>query len=306
MIGETGHSGWSPSSIPWQNASRPGRLFCRPRPMPGRGAVIVNDKKASPVALVTGASRGIGRAIAAHLCAAGFGVAGVSRPRATCADPNAAEWLRREMLERGADYLPVHEDVSDLRSHRRIIDGVLKHFGRLDVFVGNAGISPSPRRDVLEMTSDSYDRVLGLNLRGAVFLATAAARAMLAAAAVPPPHARAVILITSVSAALSSVDRAEDCIAKAGLSMAAKILADRLASDGISVFEVRPGVIRTDMTAAVQERYDREIADGLVPQRRWGEPADVARAVVSLARGDFAYSTGTVIDVGGGIGLQRL
>jgi 3-oxoacyl-[acyl-carrier protein] reductase len=268
--------------------------------------VIVNEKHARPVALVTGASRGIGRAIATHLCAAGFGVAGVSRPRATCADPNAAEWLRREMLECGSDYLPVHEDVSDLRSHRRVIDGVLKHFGRLDVFVGNAGISLAPRRDILEMTSDGFDRLMGLNLRGGVFLATAAARAMLAASPDPHTHARSIILVTSVSAAAASTDRAEDCMAKAGLSMATKILANRLASDGISVFEVRPGVIRTDMTAAVQERYDREIADGLVPQRRWGEPADVARAVVSLARGDFAYSTGTVIDVGGGIGLPRL
>lgn len=261
-----------------------------------------------PVALVTGASRGIGRAIVLALTDCGFLTAGLSRPPAAgAADADAAARLEAEVVARHGRYLPLFADVADLDAHEGIIDSVFNTFGRLDVFVSNAGVAPSPRRDILEMTPESYDRVMGINLRGSLFLAQKAARAMLAH---PPADGaethRSLVFVSSVSATASSPERAEYCLSKAGVSMAARILADRLASSGITVFEVRPGIIRTDMTAPVQEKYDRRIAEGLVPQGRWGEPEDVARVVSALARGDFRYSTGAIIDVGGGLGLPRL
>jgi NAD(P)-dependent dehydrogenase (short-subunit alcohol dehydrogenase family) len=167
-------------------------------------------------------------------------------------------------------------------------------------------VAPERRLDVLDTTPESYDRVMGTNLRGAFFLAQRAARYMLDRRQAVADCTPRLIFIGSVSAIASSPSRAEYCISKAGLSMAARIFADRLAGEGIPVFEVRPGIIRTDMTAPVHERYDAEIAGGLVPQRRWGEPDDVARAVVALARGAFDYSTGLVVDVGGGLTLPRL
>jgi NAD(P)-dependent dehydrogenase (short-subunit alcohol dehydrogenase family) len=156
------------------------------------------------------------------------------------------------------------------------------------------------------MTPGSFDRVMDINLRGAFFLAQRVARYMLERRAAGAPSTPRIVFIGSVSAIASSPSRAEYCMSKAGLAMAARVLADRLAADGIPVFEVRPGIIHTDMTAPVRERYDEAIAGGLVPQRRWGEPDDVARAVVALARGDFDYSTGLVVDVGGGLMLPRL
>jgi NAD(P)-dependent dehydrogenase (short-subunit alcohol dehydrogenase family) len=172
------------------------------------------------------------------------------------------------------------------------------------MFVSNAGIAPSPRRDVLEMTPESFDRVLGVNLRGALFLAQRTARAMLEAT--PDATPRSLVFVTSQSATMASVERAEYCISKAGASMAARVLAVRLATHGIGVYEVRPGIIRTDMTAGVAAKYDRLIAAGLVPQGRWGEPDDIARVVAAIARGDLAYSTGGVIEVDGGLALPRL
>ena len=266
------------------------------------------SERSRPVALVTGASRGIGRAVCLHLAEAGFHLAGVSRPPdGGAARSESAEDLRAEIEAWGGRYLPLFADVADLAAHDRLVEAVFSEFGRLDLFVSNAGVAPSPRRDVLEMTPESFDRVLGVNLRGSFFLAQKVARAMLER---PRPDGesipRTIVFVTSISAVASSPERAEYCVSKAGASMAARVLADRLAASGIAVFEVRPGVIHTDMTSAVQEKYDRRIADGLIPQGRWGEPADVARAVVALARGDFHYSTGTIIDVGGGLGLPRL
>ncbi len=259
-----------------------------------------------PVALVTGASRGIGRAIAASLAGAGFRVAGVGRPAGGDGEgtPGGLASIAREVAAAGGIFLPVVANVADLDAHAVIVRTVEEALGGIDVFVSNAGIAPSPRRDVLDMTPGSFDRVLGVNLRGSVFLAQRVARQMLATPGGAQP--RSLIFITSISAAASSPERAEYCISKAGASMAARVLADRLAGCGISVFEVRPGIIRTDMTAPAKEKYHRRIEEGLVPQGRWGETEDVARAVLALARGDFRYSTGTVVRVDGGLGLPRL
>ncbi len=260
----------------------------------------------SPVALITGASRGIGRAIALALAAEGFDIAGTARGPGDAARLHALDEAGALVAGRGRRWLPIEADVADVASHADVFARVDEAFGRLDLFVSNAGVAPDERRDVLETTPESYDRVTGTNLRGAFFLAQRAARYMLDRRHAVPGCAPRLVFIGSVSAEASSPSRAEYCISKAGLSMAARIFADRLAGDGIPVFEVRPGIIRTDMTAPVQARYDAAIADGLVPQRRWGEPEDVARAVVALARGDFDYSTGLVVDVGGGLTLPRL
>jgi NAD(P)-dependent dehydrogenase (short-subunit alcohol dehydrogenase family) len=259
-----------------------------------------------PVALVTGAARGIGRAIAKRLAGAGFDVAAVDRPHADADTSCDLKTLKEEIEAEGLRFVHSHMDVADLDRHDHMLSKVLERFGRVDVLVSNAGIAPDPRLDLLEMTPESFDRVLAVNLRGAVFLAQRVARQMLrqrpAASGVKP----ALVFITSVSAERSSTNRTEYCVSKAGLSMAARVFADRLAAEGIRVFEVRPGIIRTDMTAGVRAKYDRLIAEGLVPQGRWGEPEDVASAVVALTRGDFAYSTGMVVDVSGGLSIPRL
>jgi len=261
----------------------------------------------SPVALVTGASRGIGRAIALGMSAAGFSVAGIGRPPGGgAARPDALAELANQIAARGGHFLPLYLDVADLDAHAAAIEAIERRFGRLDAFVSNAGIAPSPRRDVLDVSPESFDRLLDVNLRGSFFLAQRAAKVMLAAASPAAGSTRTLIFVTSVSAHFASVNRAEYCISKAGLSMASQVFADRLAADGILVYEVRPGIVHTDMTAPVAEAWDTRIADGLVPQRRWGEPDDVARAVVALARGEFPYSTGMVVDVSGGLAVPRL
>ena len=194
--------------------------------------------------------------------------------------------------------------------HQVLVDigagDLLSTSGKLLQSMGNAGIAPEQRLDVLDTTPESFDRVMGTNLRGAFFLAQQAAGYMLERRSAVAGCRPRLIFIGSVSAGASSPSRVEYCISKAGLSMVARVLADRLAAESIPVFEVRPGIIRTDMTAPVHERYDAAIADGLVPQRRWGEPDDVAKAVAALARGDFDYSTGLIVDVGGGVNIPRL
>lgn len=258
------------------------------------------------VALITGASRGIGRAIALALADAGFDIAAVARPRARAGDPAALDSLIESVELRRRRCLAIEADVAEVGGHDAILDQVRSTFRRLDLFVSNAGVAPEQRLDVLETTPVSFDHVLGTNLRGAFFLAQKTARAMLDIRLMLPRCTPRIIFIGSVSAEASSPNRAEYCISKAGLSMAARVLADRLAPTGIPVYEVRPGIIRTDMTAPVQAHYDSAIAAGLVPQRRWGEPEDVARAVVALAGGSFDYSTGLVVDVGGGMHIPRL
>lgn len=260
----------------------------------------------APIALITGASRGIGRGIALSLAQNGYDIAGL----ATAPDPAIREKGLYEVKERvealGQRFLPVQGDVSDLDCHARVLDEVAQSLGPIALLVNNAGVSLARRFDITGTTSESYDRVMGINLRGAFFLTQAVVNRMLADPGPGALQRPAIVFITSISAHTASVNRAEYCVSKAGLSMTAQLFAIRLADQGINVYEIQPGVIHSDMTAGVSEKYDRLIAEGLVPQKRWGTPGDVGKAVASLARGDFDYATGAVIEVGGGFGLRRL
>lgn len=261
-----------------------------------------------PVALITGASRGIGRGIALELAKQGFDLAGNSRNLESNGSDGKGGILevKERVEELGSRLLPVPGDVSSLADHERILAQVLETYGRIDVLVNNAGVAPEKRLDILEASSDSFDRVLGINLRGPFFLTQAVARQMVAQRQTDLQRPQSIVFVTSVSAYMSSPSRAEYCVSKAGLSMAAAVFADRLSEEGINVYEVRPGIIKTDMTAAVEAKYDKLIAEGLIPQQRWGKPADVGRAVAALVGGGFAYSTGTVLEVSGGMNLRRL
>jgi NAD(P)-dependent dehydrogenase (short-subunit alcohol dehydrogenase family) len=200
----------------------------------------------------------------------------------------------------------VQADISDLDSHQALLDKTLERYGRIDGLVNNAGVAPAERLDILDTTAESYDRLLSINARGAFFLTQKTAKHMIRQAEDEKTRKPCIIFMSSISAYISSPSRPEYCISKAAVSMTAKIFADRLAEHGINVYEVRPGIIQTDMTAPVKEKYDKLISDGLIPQGRWGYPKDVAKAVVALARGDFAYSTGLVVEVSGGMNIQRL
>ena len=191
----------------------------------------------------------------------------------------------------GAEYWPA--DIGSPNDRAQLLSSIVAHFGTLHALVNNAGRAPRVRADLLAATEESFEEVLRTNLQGPYFLTQAVARLLVRAAANSGP--RAIVFVTSVSAEMASPHRGEYCVSKAGLSMAARLFAVRLAPDRIPVYEVRPGIIATDMTAGVKEMYDKRIADGLVPEGRWGQPDDVGRAVASLLRGDIAYATGTVV-----------
>lgn len=239
--------------------------------------------------IVTGASRGIGRAIAAEL-ARTHRVVATYKTRV-----EAAESLKSDT---GAEIFPC--DVSSPDDRASLMRFAREQFGQLDLFVNNAGIAPRERRDVLEATEASFDDLIATNLKGPHFLTQSAARWML------ERGSGRIVFITSISAYTASINRAEYCISKAGLSMSAAVYAQRLAGAGIQVFEIRPGVIRTDMIAAVEKSYEERIAGGLLPQKRMGEPADVARAVRAIADGLLDYSAGQVLNVDGGFHLRSL
>ena len=251
------------------------------------------------IALVTGGTRGIGFGCAQALAREGWDLA-VCGLRS---EPEARGSLD-ELRGLGAQVLYVKADVGDDGSPLLLVEAVRSRFGRLDLLVNNAGVAPRERKDILEASPESFDRVVRVNLRGPYFLTQAAARFMMEGGS--RPAGRCIVFISSMSATVASTNRGEYCVSKAGLSMASQLWAARLADEGISVFEVRPGIIRTDMTAAVTEKYDRLIGQGLTLQKRWGTPADVGRAVAMLARGDLPYSTGQVILVDGGLTVQRL
>lgn len=252
-------------------------------------------------ALVTGGSRGIGRAIVLALAGAGWQVAFSYQ-----SNREAAEETLRLVEQAGGKGLALRADLASADDRAALLRETLAAFDGLDALVNNAGMAPRVRADLLEMGEASYDEVMAANLKGPFFLTQAAARAMLAARRPDRPGAPVIVNIGSISAYTSSTNRGEYCIAKAGLGMLTALFADRLANEGILVYEVRPGIIATDMTAAVQAKYDRLIAEGLLPIRRWGQPEDVARAVLLLAQGDLPYSTGEVINVDGGFHLRRL
>jgi 3-oxoacyl-[acyl-carrier protein] reductase len=259
----------------------------------------MNDK---PVAVITGASRGIGRSVAIALAAEGFDIAAIARS----VDSEGMEILRPEVEKSGSQFFPIGLDISCTGCHKEVVMNILERYGRIDVLINNAGVSPLQRNDVLEMSEESYDRVMNINLKGPVFLAQKVAKEMIWLKPQIDNYNPLIVFITSVSSARSSVNRAEYCVSKSGLSMASTIFADRLSNEGILVFEIRPGIIHTDMTAKIRDKYDKLISEGLVPQKRWGLPEDIGRAVASISRGDWNFSTGMVFEISGGLNIQKL
>jgi NAD(P)-dependent dehydrogenase (short-subunit alcohol dehydrogenase family) len=253
------------------------------------------------VALVTGGTRGIGLGIARALAGGGFDLALCGRRDEAEVAPALAE-----LRGAGAAAHYVRADVGERADRLRLVSEVRAQLGRLNVLVNNAGVAPRERADLLEAGEDSFERLLRVNLQGPYFLTQTVARWMLEQKQADAAWTGAVVFVTSTSATVVSTSRGEYCVSKAGLAMASQLWAVRLAEAGIPVYEVRPGIIRTDMTAAVAERYDRLIGEGLVPQGRWGTPEDVGRVVAALARGDAPYSTGAVIAVDGGLTIPRL
>jgi len=253
------------------------------------------------VALITGAGRGIGLGIAECLAKDGcdLAICDVHEETAVAA---ALDGLRKL----GADVLYCRADVTDAGARRRMLDEIRDRFGRLHVLVNNAGVAPKVRADILDATEESFERLIRINLQGPYFLTQAAANWMIAQKKADPAFQGCIINISSVSATVASVSRGEYCISKAGVSMATKLWAARLGEFDLPVYEIRPGIIKTDMTATVTAKYDKLIGEGLLLQSRWGLPQDIGRAVAMMVRGDIAYSTGQVILVDGGQTVQRL
>lgn len=253
------------------------------------------------VAFVTGGSRGIGFGCAEHLAKAGFDLAiNGMRDESQLAEPIG------KLKALGADVVYCQGDIGSAEAREKMIDTIRSHYGRLNVLVNNAGVAPKERLDILEASEESFDYVVGTNLKGAYFLSQLAARWMVEQKKADASFEGAIINVSSISATVVSVNRGEYCIAKAGLSMATQLFAARLGEYDIPVFEVRPGVTKTDMTSGVTEKYDKLIEEGLCVTKRWGFPDDIGKAVAALSRGDFPYSTGQVIMVDGGLTIPRL
>jgi 3-oxoacyl-[acyl-carrier protein] reductase len=259
----------------------------------------MNDK---PVAVITGASRGIGKSVAIALAAEGYDIAAIARS----VDSEGMEHLGPEVEKIGAQFFPIGLDISCTSCQKEVVSNILERYGRIDVLVNNAGVAPLQRNDVLDMSEESYDRVMNINLKGPVFFAQKIAKEMIWLKQQIDGYKPLIVFITSVSAVRSSTNRAEYCISKSGLSMASTVFADRLSSEGILVFEVRPGVIQTDMTTKIKDKYDRLISEGLIPQKRWGLPEDIGKAVASISRGDWSFSTGMVFEISGGLNIHKL
>lgn len=254
----------------------------------------------SQAALITGGTRGIGYAISKHLADQGIDLAlnGVRE------ESQITEVLE-EIRQTGVNVIYCQGDVSDSEDRNSILKKVRETYGRLNILVNNAGVSPRERADIMGSSEESYDRVMRINLKGPFFLTQAVANWMVEQQE-SGDFTGYIINISSISATVASPDRGEYCLSKAGIAMATKLWSVRLSEYDIPVYEVRPGIIKTDMTAAVQEKYDRLIEEGLMLQKRWGYPDDVGKAVASLVRGDFHYSTGETFMVEGGMTVQRL
>ena len=256
---------------------------------------------APPVALITGGTRGIGLGIARVLASAGYSLA-VNGVR----EASAAEDSVKELSRAGSEVLYCQADLSVSADRQRMIDEVRHRFGRLDVLVNNAGITSPGRKDILEADEESFDRVLGVNLKGPFFLTQLVANWMIEQHKFHPERRRCIINVSSISAEFPSVNRGDYCLSKTATRMATQLWAVRLAEFGVDVYEVQPGIIRSDMTAGVTEKYDRLIAEGLTHERRWGEPEDIGRAVAALVRGDIPYATGQVLKIDGGMTIRAL
>ncbi len=258
----------------------------------------------TPLALITGASRGIGRGIALELAQAGDhdlvinyagNEAAARECRQLCLDAGGGK--RRVEIVQG--------DISIAADRARMLEFVEGNFGRLDLLVNNAGVAPNVRADLLEAGEESFDRLININLKGPYFLTQAAVKLIVGSPRIDSA-AQAIVNVTSISAFTVSTNRGDYCVAKAGLAMMTKLYAVRLAEYGIGVFEIQPGVIATDMTEGVKEKYDRMFAEGLAPICRWGVPSDIGKAVVAVAKGLFPYSTGQVFNVDGGFHIHTI
>ncbi len=252
-------------------------------------------------ALITGGTRGIGLGIARALAREGWTLAlGGQRPDADVAS------VLGELRALGVEVHYLRGDLSSQGGRAHVLAELRARVGVPNALVNNAGRAARSRVDLLEATEESFDEVLRTNLQGPYFLTQAVARDQVERRRADPSFAASIVFVTSVSAEMVSVNRGDYCVSKAGLSMAARLFAVRLASENIPVYEVRPGVIATDMTAGVREKYDRLIADGLIPDARWGQPDDVGKIVAALVRGDAPYATGTIVNVDGGLMIPRL
>lgn len=253
-------------------------------------------------AIVTGGSRGIGRGVALALAGAGYDVVVNYASNAT-----AAKEVCAQVEELGGRGHAVRADISRTTDRRHLLDEALAAFGRIDLLVNNAGVAPDVRADILDAAEESFDRLIGVNLKGPYFLTQLVARTMIDQVAAGTITAPKIVVVSSISAYTASVNRGDYCVSKAGLAMLVQLYAARLADHGINVYEVRPGIIETDMTGPVKQRYDDLILhQGLTPIRRWGQPADVGKAVVAIATDLLPFSTGQVLDVDGGFHLRTL
>lgn len=260
----------------------------------------------SPVVLVTGAGRGIGRGVAVQLAAAGYSVGVNYRSNAEAAEATVEE-CRSYAAHKEQLFFALQGDVGEKESRNSLVEHTLSLFGRIDGLVNNAGVAPLERNDIVDATEESFERLMRINLQGPYFLTQKVVNYWLQA----KPKALLsggfkVVFVTSISADTVSLNRGEYCVSKAGAAMAVQLWARRLAGKNVQVYEVRPGIIETDMTKGVKQKYDPLIADGMVPQRRWGYPEDIGKAVRSLIEGDMAFSTGSVIHVDGGFHIKEL
>ncbi len=261
-----------------------------------------------PVAIVTGASRGIGKGIAKELASLGYDLV-VNQFDFTAEgepDESRAMQTQKEIKELGADCEIIRGDISSAEDRHSLVALARGKFDRCDMLVNNAGVAPLKRMDILEVTEESFDRVMGINLKGPYFLTQQVANWMIEQKKANPERAFRIVNTGSISAYTSSPARGEYCVSKAGISMMTMLYADRLAEYGIGVFEIRPGIIQTDMTSVVKDKYDKLIAEGLTPIKRWGQPEDIAKVVGAIAQGRLDFSTGQVINVDGGFHLRRL
>ncbi len=254
-----------------------------------------------PTAIVTGSSRGIGRGIAISLAEAGHDIM-INYTR----NEEAAQEAAKAVALKGVKAEICQASVTEIDDGRALVDRTLEAFGRLDLLVNNAGIAPRVRADLLDAGTESYDEVMSTNLRGPYFLTQYAANHMIQLKNDRKMGPGRIVVISSISAFTASVNRGEYCLSKTGLTMMTQLFADRLAEHDITVNEIQPGIIQTDMTGPVKEKYDKLIGDGLTPIRRWGQPEDIGKAVVAIAKGYLDFTTGTAIPVDGGFHIRRL
>ena len=253
------------------------------------------------VVLITGGSRGIGLGIAQQLASEGWCLAINGMRQEETVFP-----VLDALKQKDVEVIYCQGNIASSKDREAIMASILDHYGHLTALVNNAGVAPKERKDLLEMSEESFDRVMGINLKGTLFLSQLASKAMLETRMENPDFRGFIINISSISATVVSINRGEYCISKSGMSMVTQLFAARLAEDNIMVYEIRPGIIMTDMTAVVKEKYDQLFSEGLSVQKRWGYPEDIGQAVGALVRGDFPYSTGQVIMIDGGLTMPRL